>query len=71
MLATVTAYIFYQILLNLGVLWYSIASEFAVEKPEMSGPGTFLSGFVDEIHRLSTGDYEWLEKEKLSLWTAS
>ena len=71
MLATVTAYIVYQVLLNLSVLWYSIASGFAAEKPEVSGPGTFLSAFVDEIHRLSAGDYEWIEKGKLSLWIAS
>jgi hydroxyethylthiazole kinase-like sugar kinase family protein len=70
MFATVTAYIFHQVLLNLSVLWYTIASEFAAQKPEVSGPGTFLSAFVDEIHRLSVGDYEWIEKGKVSLWAA-
>jgi hydroxyethylthiazole kinase-like sugar kinase family protein len=56
--AAVTAYIFHQILLNLSVLWHSIASEFAAEKPGVPGPGTFLNAFVDEIHRLSAGGYE-------------
>lgn len=53
---------------DLSVLLYSVAAEVAAAKPEVSGPGTFMSAFVDEIHHLSAGDYEWIEKGKLTLW---
>jgi len=51
-----------------AVLWYTIASEIAASSPLVSGPGTFLSAFVDEMLRLSTGDCEWISKGQLSLW---
>jgi thiamine-phosphate diphosphorylase / hydroxyethylthiazole kinase len=68
LLAAVTAYPFSQGLAYLRVLLYSVAAEVAAAKPEVSGPGTFMSAFVDEIHHLSAGDYEWIEKGKLTLW---
>ena len=59
---------FSQGVANFRVLLYSVAAEVAAAKPEVSGPGTFMTAFVDEIHRLSAGDYKWIEKGKLSLW---
>ena|SRR5271155_4355099 len=53
---------------NVRVLWYTIASEIAASGPLVSGPGTFLSAFVDEMHRLSSDDYEWISKGRLSPW---
>ena len=54
-----------------SVLLYSIASEFAASTPNVNGPGTFLSAFVDEINHLSSGDYDWIQKGKLQIWKRS
>jgi hydroxyethylthiazole kinase-like sugar kinase family protein len=54
-----------------SVLLYTIASEFAAAKPEVAGPGTFLSAFIDEIHRLSQGEREWIANAKISVWNRS
>jgi thiamine-phosphate diphosphorylase/hydroxyethylthiazole kinase len=56
---------------DISVLLYSVAAEYAAAKPEVSGPGTFLSAFVDEIAHLSSGDHEWIGKGKIRLWTGS
>jgi hydroxyethylthiazole kinase-like sugar kinase family protein len=53
---------------NPRVLLYSIASEMAAAKPEVSGPGTFMSAFVDAIHTLSAGYYQWIEKGNIKVW---
>jgi hydroxyethylthiazole kinase-like sugar kinase family protein len=55
-------------LANPRVLLYSIASEVAVAKPEVSGPGTFMSAFVDAIHHLSAGGYKWIENGNIRMW---
>jgi hydroxyethylthiazole kinase-like sugar kinase family protein len=52
----------------MSVTLYSVAAEFAAAKPEVSGPGTFLSAFVDELHHLSAGDYDWIDKGNIRTW---
>ncbi|TFK20930.1 thiamine biosynthetic bifunctional enzyme [Coprinopsis marcescibilis] len=39
-----------------GTLVLTVASEFAVKKRQVGGPGTFLSGLIDTLWTLSAGD---------------
>ena len=54
---------------NASVLLYSIASEIAANKPEVTGPGTFLPAFIDALNELCANPGPRIENlGKISLW---
>jgi thiamine-phosphate diphosphorylase / hydroxyethylthiazole kinase len=55
-----------------GVLLFEIASENAAAKDGVSGPGTFVPAFLDELYGIREaslkGDYDWfLDRAKIQV----
>jgi hydroxyethylthiazole kinase-like sugar kinase family protein len=69
-LAALTAYELLSIKIpNLRILLYSIASEYAAEKPGVAGPGSFIPAFLDTLSALTAGDTSWIDRANITLWT--
>jgi hydroxyethylthiazole kinase-like sugar kinase family protein len=47
---------------------YSIASEYAAEKPGVAGPGSFIPAFLDTLNTLTAGDTSWIDRANVTLW---
>lgn len=54
---------------NRSILLYSIASEYAAEKSEVAGPGSFIPAFLDTLHNLSASECGWLDRAKITVLT--
>ncbi|OBT71975.1 hypothetical protein VF21_09160 [Pseudogymnoascus sp. 05NY08] len=54
-----------------GLLLFEIAAEFAAQRPDVKGPGTFVPALIDELDRIrqsnADGDFSWLSRADISL----
>ncbi|KAI1074691.1 TMP-TENI-domain-containing protein [Whalleya microplaca] len=54
-----------------ALLLYNIAAEFAAEREDVRGPGTFVPAFIDELFRLrkatARGEPGWLERARVEV----
>ncbi|KAI1505605.1 TMP-TENI-domain-containing protein [Biscogniauxia marginata] len=54
-----------------GLLHYNIAAEFAAERDDVKGPGTFVPAFIDELYNIRKatvkGDLGWLNRARVSV----
>lgn len=54
-----------------GMVLFEIAAELAAERPSVTGPGTFVPVFIDELVRLrrcsADGDMSWMTRAKMWL----
>lgn len=52
-----------------GMLHYEIAAEYAAEREDVKGPGTFIPAFIDELYlrgvEVVEGKDEWLQRVKV------
>ncbi|KFY37754.1 hypothetical protein V495_06973, partial [Pseudogymnoascus sp. VKM F-4514 (FW-929)] len=54
-----------------GLLHFEIAAEYAAQRPDVKGPGTFVPALIDELDRIrqsnAEGDLSWLKRADISL----
>ncbi|KAL5351317.1 thiamine biosynthetic bifunctional enzyme [Pseudogymnoascus australis] len=54
-----------------GLLLFEIAAEYAAQRPDVKGPGTFVPALIDELDRIrqsnAEGDFGWLSRADISL----
>lgn len=56
-----------------GLLMFEIASEFAADRHDVRGSGTFVPAFLDELERINmqtkSGDNSWLDRARIEIVT--